>query len=206
MSKLRSRLEEALRKRFPGEEIELLGKLLSLAAEKGGLIYRDIEIQEEVKQDLLLCEKERLLLPTKTSRSLAWEDRILTLKSDEEYEMPHIVRYIIRDTEETGNWNPSYAVRRYLEDIGEEESEEISKIFEKVKEKTKDNKMPPRLLKESMIDLGLVLDEGKIIAELKGGGAISPCLRESIRTGSIRYEINPSLCMKTVGKHYNEGD
>lgn len=68
--------------------------------------------------------------------------------------------------------------------------------FEKAKEEARENKISPHLLKKIENDLGLELKVGRVIAELKGGGIISPCLRESIRTGTIQYEINPSLYEK----------
>ncbi len=198
-----SRLERALEKRFPEEKIVSLARLLSMASEKGKASYEEIKAEKEAKEDLLLLvSSERLLLPTRTSRvsrTLAWEDRLLITKPGETFEMPNVIGYLIKNAEETEEWNPDCAVRSYLEDIGEPEAEKVVKLFLEVKEKvvsseilSKTNKITPELLKESSEKLGLGLEIDKTIAELKGGGIIRPGLRNFSRYG-IRYEINPSL-------------
>jgi hypothetical protein len=198
-----NRLGRILKRKFSGEEVGSLALLLSLASEKGRVSYEEIEGEREKKENLLLLVYNvRLLLPVRTSqvsKTLAWEDRLLITKPGEMYEMPNVIRYLIRHAEETGEWRPDYAVKRYLENIEEPETEKILKLFQKVKERVADskvlsktNKVTPELLKESSEKLGLELDMDKTIAELKGGGIISPCLRNFSRYG-IQYEINPSL-------------
>lgn len=150
-------------------------------------------------EDLLLAFNERLLLPVKTSyasQSLAWEDRILTLKMGEVYEMPNVIRYLIRRVEETGKWEPEYAIKRYLEDIGEKNMDEILEVFRRVKKNILSSELPHQigkvsasLLKELSSELGL--DVGKTIVELKGGGIISPFIHNLRR--ELLYEVNPSL-------------
>jgi len=62
-------LEEALKERFPGEDVEPIAEILSIAAEKGSVVYDELDMREDVKDDLLLLlEKERLLIPVRTSR------------------------------------------------------------------------------------------------------------------------------------------
>jgi len=48
----------------------------------------------------------------------------------------------------------------------------------------------PDLIEEASEKTGLKSNIGRVIAELKGGGIISPCLRDPLR---LQYEINPSL-------------
>jgi hypothetical protein len=198
-----NKLAQVLKRRFPEEETVSLATLLSIASKKEEVSYEEIKVKKETKDCLLLLAyNKRLLLPIRTSqvsRTLAWEDRILTPKPGETYEVPNVIRYLIRKAEETGQWRPYYAVRRYLEDIGEPETDKILRLFQEVKKKvanskflSKTNKITPRLLKECSEKLGLELDIDKTIAELKGGGIISPSLRNFSRFG-IRYEINPSL-------------
>jgi len=188
------RLEEALRRRFPREDIKTLSEVLSFAAKKRKIRYEEITVREDEKLDILLfLEKERLLLPSKTSKSLAWEDRELTPKLGEEYEMPNVIIHLIKKAEETGEWNPNYAVKRYMEDIGEPEAEKILELLNRVKEKAEGKEITPEILEEVSGKLGLRSKLGRIIAELKGGGIISPCLRRFIQRRSVLYEINPSL-------------
>lgn len=191
LTKMKRNLEEALRKRFKEENEEAFAKIVSLAAEKGRIRYEEIEMQEAVKIDLLLLlEKERILIPFQTSKTMAWEDRVLTFKLGEVYEIPHVIRHLIRNAEETGEWNTDYAVKRYLREIGEEELEKITALFEKIKENVIQNKVTPEILLKASEEINLKSKIGTIIAELKGGGIISPCLRKPSR---LLYEINPSL-------------
>jgi hypothetical protein len=191
LTKMKHNLEEALKNLFPEENMECLVEIASLAAEKGRICYDEIEMQEAVKVDLLLLlDMKKILIPFQTSKTIAWEDRVLTFKPGEVYEMPHVIRHLIRKAEETGEWKPDYALRMYLKEIGEPEPEKITALFDKVKENVKQNKVTPEILLKASEELNLESKIGTIIAELKGGGIISPCLRDPSR---LRYEINPSL-------------
>ena len=96
-------MEEVLKERFPGENVKVIARVLAFAADKGSIRYEEIELEDDIKVDLLfLLVKERLLLPVRTSRTLAWEDRILTFKSGERYEMPHVIRNLVRNAEKNG--------------------------------------------------------------------------------------------------------
>jgi len=148
-------------------------------------------MQENLKEDLLLLlEAEKILIPFQTSKTMAWEDRVITFKHGEAYEMPHVIKYLIRKAEETGEWSPSYAVNKYLEEIGEPESLKITALFDKIKDKVKQKKISPDILLKTSEELNLKSKIGTIIAELKGGGIISPCLRDP---SHLKYEINPAL-------------
>jgi hypothetical protein len=197
------RLEQALRRKFLVEDTVSLAALLSKASLREKISFEEIGVKKEAKEDFLLflCSK-RLLIPARTSqvsRSLAWENRLLIVKPGETYEMPNVVGCLVEIAEESGEWKPDYAVKRYLEHVGEKEAEKIVRLFRKLKEKmacsaisSRTNKVTPELLKECSEELGLNLDIDRTIAELKGGGVISPRLRGFLTYG-IRYEINPSL-------------
>ena len=148
-------------------------------------------MQEDLKEDLLLLlEKERILIPFETFKTMAWEDRVLTFKSGELYEMPHVIRNLIRNAMETGEWTPSCAVKTCLEEIGEAEPEKITALFDKITEKTENNILTPEILLKKSEELDLKPKIGLIVAEFKNVGIISPCLR---RPSSLWYEINSSL-------------
>lgn len=184
-------LEGALKKRFPREDVKPIAEILSVAAKKGRIIYDELEMQEDVKEDLLLLlDGEKLLIPVRTSRALAWEDRIMMFRSGEVFEMPNVIRHLIRYAEETGEWNPDHAVRGYLGEIGETEPGKILSLFNKVKENVIDYRITPEVILKAYEGLNLTAKIGRIIAELKGGDIMSPCLRDP---SLLRYEINPSL-------------
>lgn len=190
-------LEEALKKRFPEDDVKPIAEILSIASEKGSITYDEMGIQEDRKDDLLLLDKERLLIPARTSRSLAWEDRMMIFRSGEVFEAPHVIGHLIRYVEETGEWDPDHAVRMYLEEIGEKSPEKILSLFNKVKENSVYNRITPEVMLKASDKLNLTTDLGRIIAELKGGGIISPCLRDPSR---LLYEINPSLVKREIPK------
>ena len=189
--KMRGRLKAALRRIFPEEDLDTIAEILSLAARRGSINYEEIKVDDHAKVDtLLLLYEERLLIPSGTSRSLAWEDRVMELKPGEVYEMPHVIRNLIKRAEETGRWDPNYAVRRYLEDVGENDAERMLELFNNVKDRALGRRITPEQLLEAAERLNLESKIGKIISELKGGGIISPCLRNPLK---LQYEINPSL-------------
>lgn len=136
-----SRLKEALRRRYPGEEVDVLAEMLNLAAEKGGVAYEEVRCDDEAKQGLLLLAyKERLLLPTGTanaSTSLAWEDATLKAKPGETYGMPNVIRNLILHAKEEGEWSPEAAVKRYLEEIAEPEADIMVNVFKGIVEEVK---------------------------------------------------------------------
>jgi len=191
MRKLGGELEEVLKERFPRENVKVIARVLAFAADKGSIRYEEIELEDDIKVDLLfLLVKERLLLPVRTSRTLAWEDRLLIFKSGEKYEMPHVIRNLVRNTEKNGKWSPDYAIKKYLEDIEESESDKILEFFKLIRKNAGGGKVTPDLIDEASEKTGLKSNIGRVIAELKGGGIISPCLRDPLH---FQYEINPSL-------------
>jgi len=108
---LNRKLEEALRERFPGEDVKVIVKVLAFAADRGSMRYEEIELEDDIKVDLLLLLVKERLLPVRTSRTLAWEDRLLTFRSGERYEMPHVIRNLVRNAEKKGRWSPDYAIK-----------------------------------------------------------------------------------------------
>jgi len=185
-----SKLVHVLRERFPEVEARPFAEALLLAARKGKVSYS--EVGEEGM--ILLANAERLLVPVRTYRSLAWEDRVLTLKPGEEYEMPTVVRHMVLRAAEAGRWNPDHAVRRYLDEIGEMDRERVLELFHRVLEGSRwTRKISAEQLGDYAREVGLSGVLSRLTAELKGGGIISPCLQASLFSGSLQYEVNPSL-------------
>jgi len=190
------KLRQALEKIFPGEDTSSLARILLTASSKDKISYEEIISMGSSVEDLLFAFNERLLIPTRTSdssRSIAWEDRVLIPRKGEEFEMPNVVRYLVIHAERTGKWDPEYAVRRYFEDMGDPEGDKIVRLFAELRIRARANRITPEDLKEISNRLKLNLDVDATIAKLKGAGIISPCLHTFIRHG-IRYELNPSLC------------
>lgn len=192
-------LKHVLEQKFPEEErIDLFANILSEASHSSSkqIRYEKIKALGGTEDDLYLLFMERLLLPVRTSKSMAWEDRVPLPKPGEKYEMPNVIQYLIKRAEKTGKWEPNYAIKKYLEEIKEPRVKELLKLLQRLKKKilesktlSKTNKITVQHLKE--FSKNLELDLNKTIAELKGGGIISPCLH-NLKYG-LRYEINQSL-------------
>ena len=199
-----NRLREVLKKRYPGEQTSILAAMLALAAEKGKIAYEEISCDDETKRSLLLLAyKERLLLPIRTGKafiSLAWEDRTLTAKPGENYEMPNVIRHLIFHAKEKGEWNPETAIKKYLQEIAEPEADKMLKAFKGITEEVNNTtrqcataKITPDTIKRVCEKHGLKINMNRLIVEFKGGGIISPNITNPSKEGTIIYEINPSL-------------
>jgi len=59
------------------------------------LSYQEIDLNRAEKNDLILLGyQERILIPVKTTASLAWEDRIIDFDVGRTYVIPPVVRQI----------------------------------------------------------------------------------------------------------------
>jgi len=187
-------LAKALKAKFPGERVECLAKLLSQALERGYITYKQIDMPDEEKEDLILfAYANKILIPVQAGRTMAWEDRSLSLEPDESYKMPGVIARIARQAQETGQWKPDRAILDYLLEIGDSKATDKLKLFQGLKAKAKSGRVTPYTFYQSAAELGLHVDINQAIAEFKGAGMISPCLHRSVFSGVIEYEINPSL-------------
>lgn len=56
-----------------------------------------------------------------------------------------------------------------------------------------DGKVSPHDLLSAIAELGLDVEINQTIAEFKGAGMMSPSLRRAPSSGTVEYELNPSL-------------
>jgi len=188
---LTAKLQGVLRELYPGENIEAMARVLAEASRRGWIAYGEIDVEEPERLDLmLLLIEERLLIPKASAKSMAWEDRLARFTPDEVYEMPHAVRSLIQIALERGVWNPREAVKRYLNEIGESKMEEILDLLDRLMKISVDHRVDAEKLRGLAEELSLGREINRIIAELKGGGVLSPTLRDPRR---LRYELNPAL-------------
>jgi hypothetical protein len=184
-----------------GELTNRLAQVLAHASERGRVAYHAIEeiISGDVEDVLLLGEEWRLLLPVRTLKSAAWEDRLLVAKPQEFYDVPNIVRYLVEDAGKTGHWNPEYAITKLFREMGEPDWERMPKLVEELEKRSKDCRITAIQVKEICSELGLGGKVDTLIAELKASGVMSPklgSLAEVSRAGTPIYELNPSLFIK----------
>ena len=185
------KLEGILGRLYPGENVEAMARVLAEASRRGWIAYGEIDVAEAERLDLmLLLIEERLLIPRASAKSMAWEDRLARFTPDEVYEMPHAVRSLIQIALERGVWNPREAVRRYLNEIGEERAEVILTLLDRIMERVEGHRVDAETLRGLVEELGLGREINRVIAELKGGGILSPSLRDP---RMLKYEVNPAL-------------
>jgi len=179
----------------------LLAQALALVSRKDRISYHDLKkIANDNLEDVLLLSSEwRLLLPVKTLKSGAWEDRLLLAEMGDLYEAPNIVRYLVEDASETGDWNSEYAITRLFREMGEPSWERMPRLVERLWEQAKSYRISAVQIKEICSELGMGDRVDMLIAELKAGGVMSPklsSLAEVARARSPIYELNPSLFVK----------
>lgn len=197
-----NKLEKALSKLLKhGELTSHLASVLAHASKRGSISYREVDkiVNDNAEDILLLGNEWRLLLPVRTVKSAAWEDRLLLCEPGELYEVPNIARYLVEEASKTGCWDTEHALMGLFKEMGEPNWERIPKLVEELGKQSRDYRVTAVQIKEicNELDMGDRVD--MLIAELKGSGVMSPklgSLAEVSRAGTPIYELNPSLFMK----------
>lgn len=176
-----------------------LAQVLIKAFKTGKVSYDEVEeIAKGDSEDVLLLGFEwRLLIPVRSTRdTLEWADAVLLPKPGEVYKMPNVVKYLVEEAIQTGQWNLENAVVRIFKIMGESEWQKMPGLVKKLVQESKDRKINAIQIKKICRELDLEDRVDSLIAELKGGGVMSPklsLLTAVIREGSPIYELNPSL-------------
>jgi len=181
-----------------GEITRKLSQVLAYAAVKGSVSYQEIKeiIKDDPEDVLLLAEKWRLLLAVRTTKSSAWEDRLLLLKDGEIYEIPNLIRYLVKHALDTGIWDPENTIIELFKEFEDPDWEQIPGFVESIVEKATDYKINSNQIKKICIQSGLSNRVDGLIAELKAAGIMSPKLGsipDVLRAQSPIYELNPSV-------------
>jgi len=190
------------------KDSELVGSLaqaLTYASKKDRVSCREIEeiVNGNLEDVLLLGNEWRLLLPMRTLKSSAWEDRLLLTEPGDLYEMPNIVRYLVENAGKAGHWNPWYVIAKLFREMGEPVWEQMPKLVERLGQQARDCRITAVQIKEVCAELGMGDRVDALIAALKGSGVMSPklgSLAEVHRAGTPIYELNPSLFMEKGDK------
>ena len=166
------------------------------------------EKADRLAEDAVLAmEGWRMILPAKheESRSLAWESQMIKLEKDEPYTIPACIIYAFKHLLLSGEWTWKPAVREYFIEIRDKHVEEAIRALEQIVK----NSYSDRFVSASIIDEACKSenypDSSAFIAKLKGGGIISPCLKNSLFAASLKlrevgkppiYELNKALFVK----------
>ena len=197
-----NKLEKALSRLLKHSELtSFLAQVLARTSKRGRVSYREVEkmVNGDAEDVLLLGNEWRLLLPVRTLKSAAWEDRLLVAKPEELYEVPNIVRYLAEDARKAGRWEAGRALAELFRDTGEPNWEQIPKLVERLEKQAKDYRITASQIKTVCNELGLGDRVDALIAELKASGVMSPKLgsiAEVSRAGMPIYELNPSLFVR----------
>jgi hypothetical protein len=180
------------------EVTDELAGVLSFLSEKGRVSYSNVErmCSGRTEDVILVGWKWRLVLPIRSSRCSEWDDRILTAKTGEVYEMPNVARYLVKNAVSTGEWDSSSAVTDLYRVMGEPAWQQMTHLVKRICDRSVDSKINAREIGAACRDLGLGDRVDSLIAVLKGGGVIIPKLlplAEVTRTGVPIYEVNPCL-------------
>jgi hypothetical protein len=197
-----NKLEKALSRLLKhGELTNRLAKVLACASERGKVSYREVDkiVNDNAEDVLLLGNEWKLLLPVRTLKSAAWEDRLLLCEPGELYEVPNIIGCLVEEASKTGSWDTEHAITKLFNEMGEPTWERMPKLVQELGKQSKDYRITAVQIKEicNELDMGDRVDA--LIAELKASGVMSPKLgsiAEVSRAGSPLYELNPSLFIK----------
>ena len=199
----KDRLEKALGSILSVSEVHQLAKVLAYVSRTGRISYREVEriTKRDPEEILFLAIEWRLLLPVRTSKSIAWEDRVFLTLPGEIYEMPRVVRYLVENASCTGRWNPKYAVTEVFKAMGDPAHEQMFSLVERLEEEAQDHRVNAVQIKKVCNELGLDDRVDPLIAELKGSGVMSPkmgSISELAKISTPIYELNPSLKTKKM--------
>ena len=193
------RLEKALSSILSAGKItNKLSQVLAYTSVNVTVSYQKIKeiIKDDPEDVLLLADKWRLLLPVRTTKSAGWEDRMLVLRDGEIYEIPNLIRYLVKNALDTGRWDPEKSIIELFKKFGEPDWEKITGLVRSIAEKAINYKITANQIKEICLRFGLNDRTDGLIAELKAAGIISPKLGsipDVVGAQSPIYELNPSI-------------
>ena len=191
-------LVEALNKQFSAEEAQSLARLLSCSCRADSIIYEDIELDDEIKDDIIMiASEERVLLPMKSIRGSAWEDRVLTFTEGERYHVPRIVRFLVEDAQGCGKWNVDEMLEKALVEAGESNPEKMVDYLDHVRLLAPKYDVEVGVMQTISGELGLEIDIHDAIDRFVRCGIMSQCTQKSIHSGFSKYEVNPCLYWKS---------
>ncbi len=195
----RKRLETALQTHFAGKEAGLMARLLDAALPADTIAYESLALPPETRDDTLLAAfEERALIPVRSSRSAAWEDRVLSLAPGERYFMPGVVRSLLTSARERGRLDPEGAVRRIISREtatlpAAEQAGPLATLVAGLRKHASAYRAEAGLMKAVARHCGLTLDLHDVIDILVICGILSPCTHGPAIAGLSWYEINACL-------------
>ena len=188
-------LEQALNSLQESTE---LCRLLCMAAERGSIRYLEAaESLCEPEEAVLAAWHWRLLIPSSpSSRTLAWEDAVVSFSPRTLYKMPPAVRRAVEQASRTGVWEPHQAVIESCPALRGQAARTVAELLRQMRLQAEEQRISAAALGGILKRLRLRGPLDQIILELKAAGVISPYLTSVMGTftgKSPLYDQNPSL-------------
>ncbi len=187
------------------ETARMLSQIMEYARKSGKIDYRQVEeIAGDNAEDTILTGWQwRLLIPVRSSRCGEWDDRVVMLEPEEEYEMPNIVRFLVDEAIYSRKWNTHPAIERYFRESHERDWDKMPHLVMKIKRMCSNYNIDAPGIRGACDAAGLKDRVDTMIAILKGAGIISPKLGSLAlvsEIGAPLYEFNPSVFASTEGR------
>ena len=193
------RLKTALSCLSGEPNVDDLARVLACAGETGRVAYEEAEqaVDGDPEDALLFAFQQRLLVPVRSVKdTLEWDHAVLLLRPGEIYKMPNVVRHLVKQATESGQWDPQRAVAETFREMGEPEWEAMPALVAELSRAASHRTVSAEMVVQACRRLGMEERVDSLIAGLKAAGTMSPklsSLAEVARAGSPLYELNPSV-------------
>jgi len=172
--------------------------IINSACENGRISFAEVEeiCGGNAEDVLLLCWEWRLLIPVRSSKCGEWDDRLLVLDHGEIYELPNVVKHLVKSARRTSQWDPDLALTELFSDTDETSRRRIPDLLKKMSGLAHFNIINAFQIRRACAEANIKQSVDTLIALLKAGGVISPKLRalaDVAKAGSPIYEINPCV-------------
>ena len=172
--------------------------IINNACEKGRISFAKVEEISEgnAEEVLLLCWEWRLLIPVRSSKCGEWDDRLLVLDHGEIYELPNVVKHLVKSARRTSQWDPDLALTELFSDTDETIRYRMPDLLKKMNGLAHFNVINAFQIRRACVQANVKQSVDTLIAVLKAGGVISPKLRalsNVAKACSPVYEINPCV-------------
>ena len=183
---------DLLRNYFPEEDARLLVYFFQNHADAECFSYKDLQLPQEEAQDLLmLCFDQRLILPEKTRKGPAWEDRILTFDAAAVFQIPPVVRQITRVAGNGESLQTNFLPASIFEELPSSDISDMVQLLTTIIANSRNRVFEAGLLElyHQKINARVCLHD--ILDLFVISGVMSPCPARSLNTGLSWYEISP---------------
>ncbi len=177
---------------FPEEDARLLVYFFQNHADAECFSYKDIQLpQEEAQELLILCFDQRLILPGKTRKGPAWEDRILTFDETAVFRIPLVVRQITRVAGSRESLQTNFLLASIFDELPSSDISKMVQLLTTIMANSSNRRFEAGLLDlyHQQIDTRTCVHDMLDLFVISG--VMSPCPVRSLNTGLSWYEISP---------------